>query len=168
MAMGVLILGYARHGKDTFAKQLTGVRFSSSSWFAARHFIFERLNSQGWDYSTVQECYNDRRNYRAVWHSLIAEYNENDPTLLARRLLLEYDVYVGMRARREVAACFSSELFEVVYWVDASQRLPPESKSSMDFDLDWVIDCPERKCDLVLIDNNDGEMYERERYVQDN
>ena len=169
MSKKILVLGYARHGKDTAAKRYTannpGTRFSSSSWFAANHFIFKQLCALGYGYLSVQECYDDRRNHRKLWHALIARYNADDPTRLARHLLKRNDIYVGMRAKREVQACFSAGLFDLCYWVDASQREGPESAESMDFGLDWVISCPHRKCRLIRIDNNNNVMTEEEVYL---
>ena len=38
--------------------------------------------------------------------------------------------YVGMRDKAEIDACLEQGVFDLVIWVDASNRLPKESKDS--------------------------------------
>jgi hypothetical protein len=129
----ILILGYARHGKDTVAEILRddyAYRFVSSSMFVGERVCRPYLEARGITYASMDECFADRVNHRAAWHTAIAEWNQADPTRLAQELFEVADIYVGMRSAREYQA--TKHLFDEIWWVDASGRgLPPEDKSSM-------------------------------------
>lgn len=136
--MRILILGHARHGKDTAAEHLRdahGVDFRSSSLFLAETVVRPALEARGVVYPDLDACYADRVNHRALWRELIEEYNAQDPARLAKAILAECDCYVGMRMPREYEA--SRALFDVILWIDARRRgLPPEDKSSMAIEYD--------------------------------
>lgn len=143
----VLILGYARHGKDTVAELMRdkhGYTFQSSSLFAAEHVVRPALAAVGVTYPTLEACYADRVNRRAFWYEAIAAYND-PPEKLATSILRTACMYVGMRSAREYAA--ARHLFDVIVWVDASGRgLPPEDTSSNSITFD-----PEQ---MLLLSNN--------------
>lgn len=128
----LLILGHARHGKDTFAEILRdnfGLSFKSSSEAAAEIFIFDELKDK-FGYSTFEECFEDRHNHRPLWHEMIADYNKDDRARLAKGILELNDCYVGMRNDLEIDECKRQELFDLIVWVDASDRLPLEPSES--------------------------------------
>ena len=139
----VLILGYARHGKDTAAEHLRdahGIPFRSSSLFLAETVVMPELAGRGIAYPDLDACYADRVNHRALWREIIEDYNRDEPARLAKAILAEADCYVGMRMAREYWA--SRSLFDVIFWIDASDRgLPPEGTDSMDiaFDPAWMV-----------------------------
>lgn len=141
--MKLLILGHARHGKDTAAEYLArahGITFRSSSEFLAETVIRPALAARGITYPDLEACYADRVNHRAVWRDIIADFNAEDPARLAKAILAVSDCYVGMRTARELWA--SRSLFDAILWIDASGRgLPPEGRNSMDitFDPAWMI-----------------------------
>lgn len=140
----LLIVGYARHGKDTVAEILAkefGFKFTSSSVLVAEEVIWD-----GWGrlrYLTFDDMFEDRVNHRDAWMRMIAAYNTPDKTRTARTMLDRgYDLYVGMRRQDEMDA--SRCLFDYVVWVDRSEHLPPET-GSMDITResarpDYVID----------------------------
>jgi hypothetical protein len=144
----LLILGYARHGKDTVAEILRdehGYNFTSSSYFCAEKVCRPYLAERGVHYASLDECYKDRVNHRADWYDAIAAFNAQDPTALSKGILEIGDIYVGMRNAREYAV--AKDLFDEVWWVNSTGRgLPPEDKSSMDI----VFDPNEMR----LIENN--------------
>ncbi len=139
----ILILGHARHGKDTAAEHLRdahGVSFRSSSLFLAEKVVMPELARRGLTYPDLAACYSDRVNHRALWRELIEDYNAEDPARLAKAILAEADCYVGMRMAREFWA--SRSMFDVIFWIDASARgLPPEGADSMTitFDPAWMV-----------------------------
>lgn len=144
--MNLLIIGYAQHGKDDLADFLcdidTSMSKQSSSDLALDIFIFDALKDK-YGYSSKEECYADRMNHRAEWFDLIAEYNDDDPARLAKKLLEISNIYVGMRRRAELIACKAQRLFDAVIWVDASKRKPPEGSDSMELtqeDADFIVD----------------------------
>ena len=156
----VLILGHARHGKDTVAEILRdqyGLSFVSSSQFCAEHVVWPLVmdhekayghhvaaGSPGMSvdklmeelvmmqplYANAEDCFKDRGNFRHVWYSLIAAYCWPDKARLAREIFAENDIYVGIRNSREFHAVYNAGLADVVIWVDASERKEPESAAS--------------------------------------
>lgn len=134
--MKLLIIGHARHGKDTVAEMIAqdfGLTFESSSQAAADIFIYERLKDK-YGYKTPEECFEDRVNHRAEWHDLICEYNAEDKARLAKGILERADMYVGMRSSAEIRECLEQDLFEYVIGV-YDPRKPHEPKDSFDIDL---------------------------------
>lgn len=132
----ILILGWARHGKDTVAEILRdrhGFKFESSSHFAGEKIVRPRLAELGIVYDSFEECYEDRVNHRAKWFDFIKDYNFEDPAALAKGILENGDIYVGMRSAYEFAE--ARKLFDHIWWVEASGRgLEPEPRDSMDID----------------------------------
>lgn len=133
----LLILGSARHGKDTLAEILNqrfGYVFQSSSQSAADIFIYEELKGK-YGYKNSVECFDDRVNHRAEWYEMICEYNKVDKARLAKEILKKSDCYVGMRDSEEIKACMEQDLFDLIIWVDASDRLPLEDSDSFNIDI---------------------------------
>jgi hypothetical protein len=141
----LLIIGHARHGKDTLAeifRDRFGMTFQSSSQAAADIFIYEELK-QKFGYNTSEECFEDRVNHRPLWHQMIKDYNLEDKAKLAKGILENADCYVGMRDGGEINECVKQGLFNAIIWVDASDRKPLEAKSSFTIDksyADFIID----------------------------
>lgn len=152
----ILILGNARHGKDSFAELLCKhnpcLSFASSSWILAEEVVYPILKDQ-YNYQTLEECYEDRPNHRGEWFNLLKSYNTPDGTRLARKIYEENNLYVGMRNQEEFLACLQEDLFDLIFWVDASKRKPLESKESFNIDFD---------CDLMLLIDNNGSLKQLE------
>ena len=128
----LLIIGHARHGKDTFAELLRdklGLAFTSSSKFVGEECIWPIWGHER--YPDFQSMFDDRVNHRKLWADLISAYNTPDKTRTAKTMLDRgFDMYVGMRRMDEFVACNHAKLFDYVIWVDASKRLPPEGADS--------------------------------------
>jgi dephospho-CoA kinase len=141
----LLIISSARWGKDTLAEILRehyGLKFISSSQACADIFIYDELKDK-YGYKTPEECFNDRVNHRQEWYELICEYNKYDKARLAKDILKYNNTYVGMRDSSEIKECLRQGLFDLVIWVDASKRLPPEDSKSFNIttsDADIIID----------------------------
>jgi hypothetical protein len=124
----LLILGAARHGKDTVAEILArkyGFRFTSSSEFVGREIIWDDWGKRF--YPDFDAMFADRVNHRELWMRMISLYNTPDKTRTARTMLARgYDMYVGMRRMDELSA--SRHLFEYVIWVERA-GFPPETGS---------------------------------------
>jgi len=143
----LLIIGHARHGKDSVADYLHhcyGYMPTDSSVRAAEIFLFDVL-AEKYGYKTFDECYQDRVHHRAEWYEAIKAYNTPEKTRLARAIMADSDVYVGMRDRDEINACREAGIFDLIIWVDASERLPPEPSDSFNIDQSLAD---------VIIDNN--------------
>lgn len=178
MSNKILILGYGRHGKDTVAEILEekyGLKLSSSSLMAAKLFLYEKLKPI-FNYQNFEDCYQDRHNHRELWFQEISEYNTPDKTLLAKAIVKENDIYVGMRNIEEFQECREKGIFDIVVWVDASERVPYKESSdscTVTPDLaDYVInnngtlDCLEKQVDcfwehLLTRDRTDLSKYDK-------
>lgn len=154
--MKLLIIGHARHGKDTAAEIIEkdfGMRHTSSSMFCAEKLMMPAFKHKARFYipgtipvyNTVQECFHDRVNHRTFWYDTIREYTSTDPSRLVREILVEHDIYVGLRSKVELAACRNSGLVDAIIWVDRSDVLPLESRNSNNLE-PWMAD--------YVIDNN--------------
>lgn len=120
----LLVVGKARHGKDTLCEWLRdnlGYSFQSSSERIIQEFFPALQQLKG--YETVKEAYNDRYNYRDFLYHLVATYNSYDLTRMAKLVLTDNDIYCGMRKYEELEACKKAGLFDLIVWVDAEERL---------------------------------------------
>lgn len=132
--MKILILGDGGHGKDKAAEIIRdqyGFRYQSSSMAACEEAVMPAL-APIYGYTSIIECFEDRRSHRAEWKELISKYNTPDKARLAKKILTYAQCYVGMRCPLEYEA--SRDLFDIVIWVDASERRPPEPSMGIEYD----------------------------------
>lgn len=143
----LLIIGHGRHGKDTVCeilKEKYNFSFESSSQFCSKLFIYDMLKDR-YGYSSEKECYADRHNHRAEWYNAICEYNVPDAARLGREIFKHHDIYCGLRNKKEFHAMKNTKVFDYAIWVDRSDFLPLEDKTSMTLE-QWMAD--------FTIDNN--------------
>lgn len=136
----IMILGYGRSGKDTFAEMLraemqgrTGrpVKFTSSSLFACKRAVLPVLGPK-YGYTTVDEAFSDRMAHRKEWADLITEYNSRDLARLGSEMAeAGMSLYVGCRKLAEVNALYWRGIAGPWIWVDRP-GIEPE-RESMDF-----------------------------------
>ena len=135
----LLVIGHARHGKDTVCEILAkafGYRFTSSSMFCAEKIVYPYLHDA---YESAAACFWDRSNHRQLWADLIANYVRDDGGRIAREILQSNDIYCGIRHRHEFEQ--SRTMFDYVVWVDGRMRLPPEITMELTpLDADIIID----------------------------
>jgi len=147
--MKIMVIGHARHGKDTVGELLKKhyvLSFTSSSMFCAARIMKPAFEEKkGLVYESVQECFEDRVNHRAFWHDEIAAYAENDLSILVREIFAANDVYCGCRNDREFLQAKGEGLFQLSLWVEAGLRHKPESRDSMKLK-QWMAD--------AVVDNN--------------
>jgi hypothetical protein len=137
----LLVIGHGRHGKDTVCEILRdryGYSFESSSQFCSRLFIYDMLKER-YGYANEQECYADRHNHRAEWYNAICNYNVPDAARLGRKIFHSHDIYCGLRNKKEYHAMRNTGVFDYAIWVDRSDHLPPEPKTSMSLE-QWMAD----------------------------
>jgi hypothetical protein len=118
--------------------------FESSSQFCSKLFIYDQLKDK-YGYSSEEQCYADRHNHRTEWYDAICDYNVPDAATLGREMFAAYDIYCGLRNKKEFHAMKNTGVFDYAIWVDRSDHLPPESKDSMSLE-QWMAD--------FTIDNN--------------
>ena len=152
----LLILAHMRWGKDSMAEILRdefGMTFESSSQSASDIFLYDLMKDK-YGYETSEECFEDRHNHRQEWYEAICEYNKDDKARLAKGIMERTNCYVGMRDRDEIKECIKQELFDLIVWVDASDRLPEEPATSFNID---------KSCADIIIENNGTyeEFYEK-------
>lgn len=145
--MKILVIGHARHGKDTVCEMLRdtyGYSFKSSSLFCAETIVMPWFAAKGAPYETVEACYADRANWRSEWYDAIAAYN-TPKGRLGRAIFAQYDIYCGLRCNREWAALKNERLYDVAIWVDRGHVRSLEPWSSMKLE-PWMAD--------FVVDNN--------------
>lgn len=134
----LMVMGHGGHGKDTVCEILRdqyGFTFTSSSRAALSHAIWPAMAPY---YDCLDDCFEDRRNWRDLWNQLIRRYTFDDPSLLAKRIFERSDIYCGIRSDVEFKAAWDDPLFDCAVWVDASKRLPPEPASSIQVTIDMA------------------------------
>lgn len=147
----LLIIGHGRHGKDVLADVFAeeyGFKAKSSSMAAAELLIYDQLKGK-YGYKTFEECYADRHNHRAEWFDLITEFNTPDKTALAKLIMNNNDIYVGMRNSDEIAACKKEGIFDFVIWADRPGT-PKERSESFNI--------TEKDADFIIV--NDGSKFD--------
>ena len=148
MKPNILIIGHARHGKDSVCEilnRLYDLTFESSSFVLAEEVLYPLLKDK-YNYPDVMTCYNDRDNHRAEWFNGIANYNKDDLAKLGKLIFSKYNIYCGLRSRLELVEMLRINLIDVIIWVDASARKPAEPITS----------CTVVKDDAQFIINNNG------------
>ena len=147
----ILIISHKRMGKTTVANMLcemTNLRFKDSSMAAAEIFIFDELKDK-YGYETFKECFEDRVNHRTEWYNLICDYNKDDKARLAKEILKENDIYVGMRDKEEIDECKKQRLFDYIIGVYDPDK---EEESSDSFNIDLF-----RESDFIIRTGRDIE-----------
>lgn len=125
MGAGIVVVGLARHGKDTVCEILRdsyGLSFESSSRILLEEVVYPALASK-YGYFSEAECYADRVNHRQEWFELLKAYNVEDKAKLGKLIFSKYDVYCGLRNRDELDALVAAGLVNHIIWVDAEDRL---------------------------------------------
>lgn len=157
--MKLLLIGYGRHGKDTVAEYLRdnhGLTFKSSSMHCAENVVYPALKDM-YNYKTIEDCFNDRSNHRAEWYDLISDYCRDDLARIGREIFAVSDIYCGLRNKREFHSIKNNGLVDFTIWVDRSDYLPPEDRSSNTLE-PWNAD--------FVIDNN-GTLEQLYRNIED-
>lgn len=146
----LMVVGHARHGKDTVAEMLVrmfNLTFIGTSMICAKTIMLPAFAAKGIDhsYDSAEECFDDRGNHRVFWYDTICQYNSPDKAKLGRAVYRACDVYSGVRDWRELVAIKNEGLCDLIIWVDRTDHLPPEGEGSMRVK-PWMADC--------ILDNN--------------
>ncbi len=157
-APNLLLIGYARHGKDTVGEILRDdfhFRFTSSSWFCAQETIWDNWGCAMYD--NIEEMFEDRVNHRVLWMQMISAYNTPDKARTARTMIERgFNLYVGMRREDELIQCRKEGIFKKVVWVDRSDHMKPEVGST---------DLTPDMADIIL--DNNGTLRQLRQNVSD-
>lgn len=93
---------------------------------------------------------------RQRWYEEIKAYNTPDLTRLSAEIFKTNDAYIGLRDRDELDAAKERWPDVVVLWVDASERVEPESSASCTAGKD--------QADFVVENNETLEEFNRKLY----
>jgi len=148
MSKKILILGHARHGKDTLAQIIrdsVGLQCESTSMIAAKNFIFDKLKEL-YNYSSIEECWMDRVNHREEWYNLICNFNKEDRSAFVKSVMKTNDIYVGLRSKDELDQCKRENIFDYIIGVYDSTK-PKESIKSFNIDIF-------KECELIVCTNS--------------
>jgi deoxyadenosine/deoxycytidine kinase len=139
----ILIIGHGGSGKDTVSNIIANrldLTFTSSSRFVLENIIYPKLQNF---YKSAEDCFNDRRNNRELWHDLILAHNAIDKAKLIKDILYGNDIYCGLRNYEEFKA--GKHLFDYVIYVDAGIRVAHDS----------TMQIPKKEADFVFNNNDD-------------
>ena len=154
--LSLMVMGHGRHGKGTFgdiARAEFGLISLGSSRFACDTFLFDQLKAE-YGYTSADECFADRHQsdaMRELWYKAIFGYNTPDRTRLGRGIFEQATIYDGIRDDQEFYALKAAGAFDLAIWIDASERLPAESGSS--------IKVSAADADIILTNNGTPEEY---------
>lgn len=129
----ILILGDARHGKDTLAEMIcdnSDLNFASSSQTALDVFLYDVLfKKYGLVYASKEQAFEDRVNHRDKWFDEICLFNKEDKLKLTKEILKIADIYVGLRSHLEVEQAIKENTFDHIIGI-YNYRKSRESKES--------------------------------------
>jgi hypothetical protein len=153
--MKLIVMGHARHGKDTVSEilcSLLDLSFKSSSEILNEEVVFPALKAK-YGYANHEECFLDRVNHREEWFNLLVEYDTPDPARLGKLIFASYDIYCGLRNRDELIAIKNTCDIDHILWVERP-GVTEEPETS----------CTVTREDADYIIYNDGDLQE----LQDN
>ncbi len=111
------IMGPGRAGKDEAAdwfRNNCGLRYRGTT---STVISWEVAKREG---ISFEDAHAQRHHRRAYWRSLGDELRQEDPAALAREVLFESDILVGVRARIEMQQVLKEQLCDIVIWIDRS------------------------------------------------
>ena len=142
--MRLSISGVGESGKDTAAAwfgEHTNLRYVGSTSYCAADIVFKRFGNK---YTSILECYNDRRNCRDDWVKYIDEINSIDKACLYKHCLNVQDILTGVRRSEELQAVKESCNIDLFIWIDR----PGFADHTMMYDAS--------SCDITIL--NDGNL----------
>jgi len=128
----LFVLGDKGHGKNEVARILSehlGLKEVDVTSLLVKEFILDDI-SEVTGYKTVKEVMDNKDLIRPLMKESVDEYNRNDLTRSTRLVFNHCDMYIGCRERLQVLASKEHRLCDMIIFVDAHKRLPPEPKES--------------------------------------
>lgn len=132
--MKIAIVGPGRSGKDEMAIRLAGttsLRYSRSTSEVIAPHAAKRLGL------SVKEAFRRRHEDRELWYRIGVELRADDPAFLAREVLKDGDIVVGVRDRLELETTCDEGLVDLVVWID--RDVPPDPTLTYGVDLADII-----------------------------
>ena len=142
----LLIVGYSQCGKDVVAsliKEHLGLDYSSTTMWAVDQYLWDQWGKDR--YGSKEAFYSDRHNHIPVWQNLMDAYCTPDKARQVRGVMMDNDMYVGLRHLDQLVASVNEGLIDHVIWIDSADRgIKPEPGMSI------------KKGDADLLLNNNG------------
>jgi len=136
----VAFLGFGRSGKDTAARmycEAAGRKYVGSTSNAILPVIAHSIGLP------AEQVFAERHQHREFWFHWCNAFRRHYPSMVAKMLLAEADVLVGLRGLLEFESCRNNRVFDLSIWVE---RPGVGDCGTVAFD--------KSMCDLVL--HNDG------------
>jgi hypothetical protein len=154
----ILVIGEASHGKDTicdYLEEAFKIKSYGSSWFAAENFMLAAFKEKkGSEYSSPKECHEDRNNHREFWYKEIEAFNSKTGCELAIHIFNRVPIYNGMRSYElEFKACVRNDIFDLIIYVDAKERLIAEGT----YVPDVTMKIPKSEAHIIIENNGTKE-----------
>lgn len=148
--MNIMLLGYSRAGKGTFCSiaESIGLTSVSSSLRACQLGAFDILAKKH-GYFSGDAFYKERHIDRKGCYDAICSMVAHDRAYLGRKIFEQYSIYDGCRDDDEFYAIKDARLIDLTIWIDAGDRVPPESTESMKTHRGMA--------DIVILNDTDGE-----------
>lgn len=128
--------GHGRSGKDLGAEWL-GNSFHATYNGSLSSIVCPLIASAVG--VTVEECFKTRHENREYWFRFCNRLRYDDPTLLARMLLSQADIVVGIRGAVELDACKRRNIIDLSMWILNDRVLP-----------DATVEFEPQDCDVVV------------------
>jgi cytidylate kinase len=141
----IMVVGHSGAGKDTaclYLASITHLRFAGTTSHYLARYVAVRLGV------SEEKAYRLRHANRNLWHGVGNEIRRRDPALLIREALEHAEITGGIRARKEIEACRSERLVDLIVWI-ANDRVP--KSTTVQFD--------ERDCDVVVANHGSIEEF---------
>lgn len=124
----VLFVGHGRHGKDTACEELskaTGWKNAGTTSLYLTPYVIKEYERLGMGHLR-NDAYLHRHQNRELWRRVGDEIRQNDPALLVKEALKVGPITGGCRGLPEIEAVRRESVVDLIVWVDASKRLPPD------------------------------------------
>jgi len=147
--MNIMLLGYGRAGKGTFCDiaESIGLNSVSSSLMACKLGAFNEL-AKTHGFLSSDAFYAERHIDRQGCYEAICKMVEHDRAYLGRKIFEKYPIYDGCRDDEEFYAIKKAGLIDLTIWIDAGDRVPPESTESMK--------THKGMADIIILNDADG------------
>ena len=129
MSIKIAISGHGRAGKDIAAEWFVhncGLRYFGSTSKVIWPHAAARLGL------SMREAWQRRHEQRQVWFDIGNELRESDPAYLAREVLRQGDLCIGIRSKGEMATVVRERLVDVLLWVDRNVLNDPTLEYNVD------------------------------------
>lgn len=133
------LLGHGQAGKDeaaAFIGERLGIQYGGSTSSIAAPIVAGALGT------TTEEAFRRRHEQREFWFHFLNAFRQfiGDYSVLAKMLLAQSDIAVGLRSGEEVKACVEHGVVDLTIWID-NPRVEP----------DPTVEFTQADCDITIV-----------------